>query len=298
MTPLFIPYSVFKSVITICNIPTYYTPDNYGNYAIYVQTTDIAFSTTAASSDATDFENSFKGASTQVGSFDEAAVRAITGQPNLVPATALTYFPGAGDDAVNGLGRGQVFQHSSTDLFPTDHVIEYQFNDWVMIHGGTISFMGAQQGDTMSYYLYAPATAVTSTPGSGNCNLAGPGNVLIVPAAGNGSNTVDLTAAKPVPNTAGTGFYDYAPANTGKGTISAHGSQNGNFDLYTVNVTLSNLIVSLPLVTSNNYTLEVPARQFPKKVFPQWVHHITIHNSGHAGLSVVWFLTAARMKTT
>jgi len=247
-------------------------------------------------SDKSDFETNFKPSANQP-VIPMASDGRANFLPNIFPTNTQLIITGAGDDPTNGLGAGTGFSHSSDDVSATDHIITFNFNDCIYLSGGHIIYAGAVLGDIVNYEVLAPATSTTSTPGTGNCNLAGPGNVLITPAAGNGSNTVDLTVAKPVPNTSGTGFYDLAQTTTGPGTITANANQTGLYDLYTVDVTLGRLVVNYPMLNSNALDLTVPAIA-PMKLLPQWQHKVTVHNSGHTGLKLVWSLILSRFKAT
>jgi len=217
--------------------------------------------------------------------------------PNILPDNTQLCFPGAGDDPVNGIGKGTLFQHSSNDTSPTTHTITWQFNDWTYLSGGHIIYSGAVVGDTVNYYVYAAATAVTTVSGTGNVNCVGPGNVLIIPGA-NTNSQVDLTKAVPVPSLTNTGFWDWAPPSNGVGygTIVPNTNQTGGFNLYAMNITLGEFVLSYPMLGSNYIDLTVPAI-LPKKILPQWTHKVEVNNSGHSGLEMVWALTIARVTT-
>lgn len=282
--------------VHICNIWKGIVPD----------TVSLNYSQSQNDSDKSDFETNFK-------SKANAAIqpKASDGKPNFIPnlfpTTTLVCVAGAGDDPVNGRGNGLLFQSSTIDLIAIDHTYEWQFTDPVYLTGGIIVYnggmlgSGAASGDTVDYYLHATPTVVTSTPGTGNCNLAGPGNVLIVPNQSmTGSNTVNLSTAIPVTNISGTGHWDWSDTGNGvgSGSITANYSNTGGFDLYTIDIKLARLVVTVSMLGTNSVNLMVPALT-PKKVLPQWTHRVTVHNSGGSHqLNVGWTLILSRSKTT
>jgi len=224
------------------------------------------------------------------------------GRPNFLP----TLFPtnvqltiiGAGDDPTLGNGMGTPFTHQSNDGYLTTHTITWGHNDYLYLAGGTVVYTNAVIGDFIDYWIYAPATPVTTVVGTGNVNLVGPGSVLIVPGA-NTNNNVDLTAAVPVPNVAGTGFWDWTPpaSGVGKGTITPNVTQTGGYDLYTIQLNLTHPVTAYQLNGTNAVDLVIPAL-IPRKVLPQWQHKVIVTNSGHSGLQITWVLTIARVKNT
>ena len=216
--------------------------------------------------------------------------------PTLFPATVQLTIIGAGDDPVNGNGMGTPFYHTSSDGYLTQHTITWTHNDYLYLAGGQVSYSGAVLGDYIDYYIMAPATTVTTVSGTGNVNLVGPGNVLIVPGA-NTNNQIDLTQAVPVPNLTMTGFWDWTPPTNGigKGTIVPNLSQKGGYDLYTIQLQLTHPVTSLQMSGSHMFDLIIPAL-IPRKVLPQWLHKVIVTNSGHAGLEVLWLFTIARAR--
>ena len=304
-------WSSLKSISSTRNLPLQYETDtDMGLYQVFCVDNTIVYVSqiftgsvplgedqSQNDSDKSDFETNYK-------SVINAPLqpRATDGRinvlPNLFPTNCVMCLLGAADDPSNGIGKGTAFTHSSDDVTPTDHSLDFTFNDYIYLAGGNIIFTGGVTGDTINYLLYAPATATTAAAGNGNINFAGPGNVLIVPGS-NTNNSVDLTKAVPVPNMAGTGFWDWvSPTNgIGNGTIVSNVSQTGGYDLYTISINLANLVVVYPILGSGSINVSVPA-VVPKKVLPQWHHKIVVHNSGHTGLRVSWALVSARVKTT
>lgn len=259
-----------------------------------------SYSQTQNDSDKSDFETNFKSLANSM-IIPKATDGTPNHLPNIFPNGVRLYIPGIGDDRTLGFAKGVPFQHSSTDASATDHPVTWQFNDWIYLSGGQVTYEGAVLGDTIDFSAYAPATSVSSTPGTGNCNLVtvgGGGASIIVPAAGNGSSTVDLTAAIPVPNLAGTGFWDWNAASSGLGlgTITANGAQKGGYDLYNFQLSLGRFVPLCPMLGSHQIDLLVPA-VIPKKILPQWMFQVVVHNCGGSHLlQVIWNLIGARIK--
>ena len=228
--------------------------------------------------------------------------RSADGRPNTLPtlfsANVQMTIIGAGDDPTLGNGMGTPFTQTSDDGYLTEHTVTWGHNDYLYLAGGQIIYANAVVGDYIDYWIYAPATTVTTVSGTGNVNLVGPGSVLIVPGV-NTNNSVDLTQAVPVPNLTGTGFWDWSAPSTGvgKGTIVPNAIQRGAYDLYTVQLNLTHPVTKYQMNGSNAIDLVIPAL-IPRKVLPQWMHMVIITNSGHVGLQVTWVLTVARTKNT
>ena len=144
-----------------------------------------------------------------------------------------TYYTSAGDHASNGRGKGDVLR--LTMLGGGDTVTsDISFIEPTFMHDGQITWDPADfdDSDSFSVSLIMPATPLTSTPGTGNCNLVpvGTGMNIIVPAAGDGSHTLDLATAVPVPSTAETGYFD---ADMTAGTLSFSATPgSANFNLF------------------------------------------------------------------
>lgn len=216
--------------------------------------------------------------------------------PCMFPAGVYLYLTGSGDSA-QARGGGDAFLLSSEAA--GDVTAEWSFQDWVLAAGGGVAFKDAVPGDHVSLLIYAPATPVTSTPGTGNCNLVDPGvgaAILIVPAAGNGDYTVDLAACSPVPSSDYTGFYEWNYPHTGKGTVSVGVPQQSKYNLFTVDIPLVRFVNKLPLIGSGLCDITIPAVE-PKIILPHWKGKATLHNSGHTGLKLSWWLALARIQT-
>jgi hypothetical protein len=225
---------------------------------------------------------------------------------NLFPDYVVLYFAGCGDDRVLGRGKGPSFILESDVAGETS--VDFQFNDWVYVAGGSLKCQNAQAGDTITFAAHAPATPVTPNgSNTGNCNLVDPGlgaAVLIVPAAGNGAFDVDLTQAVPVNafNTdvprAATGFWNWSAPDTGLGVITPGVPQKSNYNLFAIPLDPMVIFVQkFPLLGDEDINMTIPAIS-PKTFLPQWKQRVTVHNIGHAGLKVVFRIVTARVKST
>lgn len=310
-------WTVLKNLVYNKNMVLQYVDDGYtytlfalDSVVIYIATLHkggvpygSGLDQTDNDSDVTDFETYYKATANQ-----SITPRATDGRvnllPNIFPTNTQVCFTGSGDDPTNGVGQGTIFNSSSNDTSPTDHSVEWNFNDPVYVAGGSINYTNAIAGDTMSYYLFAAANTTTSTAGAGNCDYGTGGDTgkLVPNQATTGARTVNLTTAIPVPNLLGTGWWDWTcPSGVGKGTITPNYTHTGTYDLYTVQIKLANLLLNVPMLGTLWSKFSIPA-VVPKKVLPQWTHHVTIHNVGTAlvghQLTCVWYVMLARVKTT
>jgi len=283
-------YSVFafdtSALALVCTIWRGAVPDAV--LATYSQAQNDA--------DRADFEANYK-ASANAALIPRSVDGRLNSLPNLFLANSMLYIPGAGDDSKLGTGNGTLFQSQSDDAAPTDHAVEFDFNDVVYLAGGQFAYVGATMGDTADYVAFAPPTATTPTPGTGNAETVG--GVMIVPAVGGGV-TVDMAKAVPVPNAKGLGFWDWNASSDGigPGAITPNATRTGWYDLYVIEILLSRFVASVPMIGTNQVSLTVPAI-VPARLLPQWRHRVTVHNSGgNHLLSVVWSLIMARSKTT
>jgi hypothetical protein len=122
------------------------------------------------------------------------------------------WLSGRGDHPTNGRGEGDRIKISYGPSETGDKAVEVGFNEQVQLHDGRMFVPDRDKwtaDDEWSYSIVMPATAATSTPGTGNVNAVDMGGWnLFVPAAGDGSHTVDLNTAVPVP-AGGAGYWDY-----------------------------------------------------------------------------------------
>lgn len=128
-----------------------------------------------------------------------------------------TFYSSAGDnmsptppDTGRGKGTPIHIAWDGTEVFPSTKEVELQFSEVIEVHDGEASWKPIDNFggvDVFSFDIQVPASSPTSTPGAGNVNEVdlGGGMKAYIPAAGNGSHTVDLSdykaanAAKPVP---------------------------------------------------------------------------------------------------
>lgn len=119
--------------------------------------------------------------------------------PGLFPDYMNPYFTSEGDDTTNGRrGEGGRLVMSHADGASTTNETIIQFVDYIQILGGRIRVVGANPDDYISFDCYVDATPVVVNDMTvGNCNLydIGGGANMIIPAEGNGTHDVDLTAA-------------------------------------------------------------------------------------------------------
>lgn len=226
--------------------------------------------------------------------------------PNLFPGGVSLYLTGAADNT--DYGDGQAFMLSSDDN--NDISIRWTFLDWVYLAGGAVHFMNAVLGDSVDFIAFAPASIVTPNNDLiGNCILAGPGDVLIVPANGNGTHDVDLSTAVPIPSyaideipvddihgTKPSGFWEWDEPDLGKGKIIPSIPNSGRYNLYAVKINLARFVNRFPINGTGTIDMTLPAIK-PKKILPHWFFQVTLHNSGHTGLQIAWNLTTARVRT-
>lgn len=169
----------------------------------------------------------------------DAPIQVDTGDPRepdgksvvvISPATRgfSTWLHGAGDDkaALAGAQRGEgqaIFIEYAADETGIKEV-ELEYLEPIEVHDGQLCWYPPMTGwtghDVFELYGKISATVTASTPGTGNVNLVPypggvPGMNIVIPAMGDGSHTVDLSKAAPVPanlpppdEESGNGFWD------------------------------------------------------------------------------------------
>lgn len=225
------------------------------------------------------------------------------GRPVLLPTTfpgwVTMYITSRGDSTT--VRGGGISLQLTRDLIGTS-TLEFSFMDAYYLAAGRVQFQGAELGDHISLEAYAPATALTSTPGAGNVNIVSPGggapDILIVPAV-NGSHTLDYSTAIPVPaydewSGISTGAWEWNDPLTGSGTVSPVTS--GRYNLYSIPINLARFVNELSLLGSGGKNLGVENIK-SKYMLPQWKLKVSLYNSGHLGLKVSWDMVMARFKT-
>lgn len=240
--------------------------------------------------DKLDFENNFKSNANNAVVPRSADGRANIA-PNSFPLWSGLYFAGRADDDGYGVGKGVPFQISSDQAGDTS--VTYHFTDVVYIMGATVNYTGAKLGDTLDYIISAPATPT----GSGTQNVAtvnvGPGNILI-PSPTAANTVINVSTAIPVPNTSGTGWWDWSAPKQGKGIVVPNYSNTGQYDLYDFGLNIGHLATEIPIVGDNRGFDVIVESVTSSQTLPHWQHTATVHNSGHTGLRVGWIITGAR----
>jgi len=159
------------------------------------------------------------------------------------------WFTGADDDqqqfaiyqqnpfAPSGRGDGKPFKVSVLGSDPDPTVEEFSFSEPIHIHDGEINWGPDgywNEDDHFSVGIRFSPTTYTITPGMGNANLypvvPGTEYCLIVPAAGDGYVTVDLSKACPIRETNWTGYWNVTEST---GEISPGQPGSSRYNLYT-----------------------------------------------------------------
>lgn len=211
--------------------------------------------------------------------------------PCMFPSGVYLYITGCGDD--EAVGDGDLLHLESEEAGDTPFV--FGFVDWVLIAGGAAYATGAQPGDWMRFEVYCPATPVTPNPNNtGNCNIVNPPGI-IVPAAGDGAYDLDLAQANPVLTPLHDGFWDWDFSPTGRGTVSVGAPQQAKAHLIPADYPLTCFVNKVAL-SDQALDFTIPAIE-PKIMLPHWRAKVTLHNSGHTGLKVDWYVTTARVRT-
>lgn len=207
--------------------------------------------------------------------------------PCIFPSGVYLQLLGASDDS------SVEFQITSEEH--GEIVKEWGYNDWVLMAGGGMVTEGGKAGDWCSLSVYCPATVVVpNAGGTGNCNVV---NGIIVPAAMDGAFDVDLDEANPVLTPLKDGFWEWSFSLTGRGVVTIGDPGKAGAHLVAADYLLARFAHRLPIIGNQHFNLTIPAIE-PKIVLPQWKTKVSVHNSGHTGLVVGWYLTVARVKTT
>lgn len=146
------------------------------------------------------------------------------------PATygMRTWLTGRGDSPA-GAGQGPQLRIDCDG--PGEDSMEFSFIEPTEVNDGQLWWRPASAwgpDDEFDFGVRMPATAATATPGSGNANAVpvAAGVDMYVPAAGDGSHTIDLVAAVPVRAAERNGYWDVDNV-TGKVTPSVTPGQAG-----------------------------------------------------------------------
>jgi len=221
-------------------------------------------------------------------------------QPNVVPSGYYFYGTGAFDDPA-GASRGNGDQIFLEVAGPTNEgTIEGQFIDHVYILGGFLASVASGIQDWASMEMLAPASVpedrTTTHDGNANKVSVGPFSIIVPAPLGDGDWNVDgaaLTAGElntdlcPVPNTTGTGYWNWDPALTPSiFPVDNPASPDGSYDLYDATLPLGRQANRYPLIASGNVT---PAASIKgKKILPHWRWKFTVyrHEAGQVQVSI------------
>jgi len=176
-----------------------------------------------------------------------------------------------------------------------DVALEVSFAGTRSLAGGFVQWKNGGIEDGVDFEVFAPASQVTATPGVGNCNLVGEPAILVVPAAGNGSHTIDLyNDAVPVPAPAGNGYYDLDTA--GNPTPNQDSPPTGAWNLYLATIQIAHHITDFPIWGDGMAKIGEDNIK-PEDLLRQWTLKTTLHNrSGNADLGIRWALVSGKPK--
>lgn len=217
------------------------------------------------------------------------------------PSGTHLYRTSRSDDLTNKIrGKGDFYTLELTDVGEIS--LTSGFIDWVELYGGIIQCSGAQHGDRVSFEIFAPATTLSETPATGNCNLV---DYLIIPAPNNDgshnlNNSLNSLDPVPLPNLLKNGYWNWNYPDVGLGTVTPVddiSKPDGNVDLITVQKTLDRFLNEIYIFGDNVYNI-VDAGVNNTKMFPQWRKKLTLINSSGGHTVKIWAqLVSARIKT-
>ena len=221
--------------------------------------------------------------------------------PCAFPGDVLLYQTGQGDDLTTGVrGNGEYLKFSSSTI--EEPCKEIRFRDYIYLIGGWVQYVGGDIDDGVDFQVNAPATVVTSTPGTGNVNVS---SYKIVPApGGDGAYTLNMTEKHgdhvtflklvPIPSRTTTGWWNYDDENH---VLTTAPEQDGDYDLYTIPLTIARQVKEIPILGSGQTDLTFLNIK-AKKMLPQWILKIILHNRNGGTIKVRAFLTTGRKTTT
>lgn len=154
-------------------------------------------------------------------------------------------------------------------------------------------YAGGVLGDYVAFRMYAPATAITPNPGSGNCNVHPSG--ILIPAVG-GDYDVDLeTSDAFIPLISTGGFWTWSYPDTGRGTISPAPNGDGNCNLVPAVIPIHTYVADVRLLGTNYLNVTFPGVD-PTRFLPQWKMGCRVFNvDGQHTIQLIWELEVARM---
>jgi len=234
-------------------------------------------------------------------------------QPNIIPAGYFFWGTGAFDDvAGNKVGEGDQIAWTCTVSVtpPNDEVLVGRFMHHVYVLGGHVAAKNADVSDWVTLEIRAPASSPEDRTGTndGNANKVATGlgfNVLVPAPLGDGDWNVDgsdMEAGEinqdlcPVPNTTGTGFWNWDPNASPSITPVANPlAPDGSYDLYDVQLPLARQANRYPLMIEGNVTPVASIKG--KKILPHWEWVFTLRRGVIGTATVAIRLDTARKKT-
>lgn len=178
--------------------------------------------------------------------------------------------------------------------------MRWRYRDPVWLAGGRLRHLNARFGDAVSMRVIAPQADLTPNGfNEGNCDVV---SGLVVPAIGDGAYDVDLSLSAPVDAPGVDGMYDFTfPASgLGRGTIVANGSQGGYYNLYAVDVPLTEFISHDLLLGDDTLTYD-PQNINASLVLAEYMFECELFKpdpGDDTPLEVVWRVLATRYRTT
>jgi len=250
-----------------------------------------------------EFEATYKAASNRriTGSTSVEGPKEEDGKAIVVisPATEgmKTWLTGRGDDlgaGPSGRGKGAKLKiaFDGTEGLPATKTVEVQFLEPVEVQDGQFNWDVTTFGadDHFSVSVVMPGSIATSTPGTGNANEVqlGGGAVLFVPAANDGSHTVDLsdwTKAVPVP-ASGAGYWDVDD----DGVITPSATP-GAADWHMVNFSSEVFLIAEVGMQNSLGLFDVDVYK-TEWIHPAWKVNLSVtKSSAGAGTASGWLLT-------
>jgi len=207
-----------------------------------------------------------------------------------------TWLCGRGDDPnptppASGRGTGPQFRVDfAANEIPGEKTTEWNWIEPVEVHDGQVNWDPVENwghDDEFDLAVRMPATVATATPGVGNANEVptGQGFSIYVPAAGDGSHTIDLAQAVPV-DASGQGYWD-VDYDTGEITPAVH---PGKAARHLLNVeVIVYLVRSISMGnTIGLFDVDVYKTEW---IHPSWKTRLTIRkNTAGAGTAAGWLL--------
>lgn len=204
------------------------------------------------------------------------------------------YMASRSDDRTNGRGKGPRMELSRS-FDGTSDWLTCKFNDWIEMGGGELTFKGAVLGDWVTMKMKAPATVITPSPGTGNCNVHPTAGILVPAPLNDGAYTVDLTTADQcIPILSSGGLWKWTYPNEGCGTFSI-ADGDGNCHLVPAAIEIHTYVQELGLLGDGHLTFTYPGID-PTRIPPQWEFATRLHNEGgNHTVEVAWTMICARM---